>query len=196
MKIGNTDGGYGKKEDELVAFEFPIKETGGATQMKNISPSALPNFRGVSSEDSDAFLFEFDVLCRSYDYSSNSLKLKLFPTTSKDATLRWFMGFDSNSITTWDGMKKVFLKKYQDYCKTRDLGEEIFGMIQKEGESLKDLVERFQYNIQRSKMNQQSKDTKRTIFFKEIRPKSLEILNLMGGCDISKLSYDDVCEFC
>ena len=40
-------------------------------------------------------------------------------------------------------MKKVFLKKYQDYCKTMNLREEIFGMTQKEGESLEDLVEIF-----------------------------------------------------
>jgi len=53
------------------------------------------------------------------------------------------MGLASNSITTWDEMKKVFLKKYQDYCKTGDLMEEIFGMNQKEGESLEDLVESF-----------------------------------------------------
>ena len=45
-------------------------------------------------------------------------------------------------------------------------------------------------------MNQLSKDTKRTIFLRAIRPESLEILNLMGGGDISKLSYDEACELC
>ncbi len=45
-------------------------------------------------------------------------------------------------------------------------------------------------------MNQLSKDTKRTFFLKEIKPESLEILNLMGGGDISKLSYDEVRELC
>ncbi len=60
----NTDGGYDEKEEELVTLEFPIRETSGATQMKNIPPSALPTFCGVSSEDLDAFLLEFNVLCR------------------------------------------------------------------------------------------------------------------------------------
>lgn len=87
------------------------------------------------------------MLCRSYDYSSNAKKMKLFPATLKDAALRWFMGLVSNSFATWDVMKWVFLKKYQYYCNTRDLREEIFGMTQKEGESLEDLVERFQYNF-------------------------------------------------
>jgi hypothetical protein len=31
--------------------------------MKNIPPSILPNFYGMPSEDPDAFLFEFDILC-------------------------------------------------------------------------------------------------------------------------------------
>lgn len=156
--------------------------------MKNIPPSTLPSFQGASSEDPEAFLFDFDVLCRSYDYSSNAQKLKLFPATLKDEALRWFMGLRSNSIMTWDEMKKVFLRKYQDHCKTRDLKEEIFGMNQKEGESLEDLVERFQYILQRSNMNQLDKETKRTIVLRAIRTEYLEVLNLMGAGDISKLS--------
>jgi hypothetical protein len=41
-------------------------------QMKNISPSALPNFHGMLPKDHEIFLFEFDVLCCSYDYSNDS----------------------------------------------------------------------------------------------------------------------------
>ena len=51
--------------------------------MKNIPPSILPNFHGLASEDPDAFLFEFDVLCISYDYYTNAHKLKLFLTNLK-----------------------------------------------------------------------------------------------------------------
>lgn len=39
------------------------------TQMKNISSSSLPHFYGLVSEDPNTFLFEFDILCRSMDYS-------------------------------------------------------------------------------------------------------------------------------
>jgi hypothetical protein len=63
------------------------------------------------------------------------------------------MGLNGDSIQTWDEMKKVFLKKYQDYCKGRELREEIFKMTQKEDESLEDYMERFQYNLQRSKQS-------------------------------------------
>jgi hypothetical protein len=73
--------------------------------MKNIPLSALPNFHGLSLEDPDEFLFEFDILCRSYDYTSNAQKLKLFPSTLKGNALRWFMSFGEHVITSWDQMK-------------------------------------------------------------------------------------------
>ena len=76
--------------------------------MKNISPSALPHFHGLTTEDPDTFLFEFVVLCRTYDYTEDEQKLKLFPSTLKDAALRWFMGLPGNSITTWAQMQQAF----------------------------------------------------------------------------------------
>jgi hypothetical protein len=58
--------------EEIVTFEFPIRDPSGETQMKNIPPFSLPNFHGLESEYPDAFLFLFDVICRSYDYSTTS----------------------------------------------------------------------------------------------------------------------------
>lgn len=56
--------------------------------MKNISPTVLPTFRGLSLEDPDQFLFEFKLLCRTYDYEHDNQKLKLFPSTLKEET-KW-----------------------------------------------------------------------------------------------------------
>jgi len=70
--------------------------------MKNISPSILPNFHGVRHEDLETFLFEFEVLCRSYDYLLDSQKLKLFPTILKGRALKWFMELGTHSIRTWE----------------------------------------------------------------------------------------------
>ena len=75
-------------EEERIKGAFPIRETNGDMKMKNISPSALPHFHGLTIEDPDTFLFEFVVLCRTYDYAEDEQKLKLFPSTLKDAALR------------------------------------------------------------------------------------------------------------
>ena len=54
---------------ERIEGTFPILETNGDTKMKNISPSALPHFHGLTTEDRDTFLFEFVVIYRTYDYA-------------------------------------------------------------------------------------------------------------------------------
>ena len=88
--------------------------------MKNISPSVLPRFHGKAAEDLDEFLFEFDILCRSYDYITDAQKLKLFPATLKDNALCYFMSLRGGTVANWNTMKQVFLEKYQEYCNTKD----------------------------------------------------------------------------
>ena len=137
----------GENEETVPTLEFPIRTIMGNYPMKNIPLSTLPNFHGLSSEDPDEFLFEFNILYRSYDYVSDIQKLKVFPTTLKGKALRWFMSLGQDSITTWNQMKKAFPNKYQEYCRARQRKEELFKMNQKEEESLEDFVERLEYNV-------------------------------------------------
>jgi hypothetical protein len=81
--------------------------------MKNINPYVLPHFHGLTGEDDNMFLFEFEVLYRTYDYKIDAQKLRLLPSTLKEAVLRWFISLDGNSISTWDQMKQAFIKKYR-----------------------------------------------------------------------------------
>jgi hypothetical protein len=113
--------------------------------MKNIPLSTLTTFYGKSSEDPDTFLFEFDIFHRSYNYLQDAHKLKLFPATLKDAALRWFMGLGESSIRSWEAMKDIFLKKYQDYCKTKESCNDIFKIQQLEEKNIEDYMERFAY---------------------------------------------------
>ena len=73
------------------------------------------------------------------------------------------------SIRTWKDMKTTFLKKYQDYCGTRDSRNDIFKMQQQEEESLEDYVERFLYNLQKTTQSTLNNDIVRTIFLKGVQ---------------------------
>jgi len=68
-------------------------------------------------------------------------------------------------------------------------------MIQGEDESLKDYVERFHYNLQKSKHKHLKKEILKTLLLKGIKDEFLKLLNLIGS-DLFQLSYDDVCELC
>jgi len=65
----------------------------------------------------------------------------------KATELKWFMSLGEHTITSWDDMKKIFLKKYQAYCRPRYLKEDVFRMTQQEDESLEEYLERFLYNL-------------------------------------------------
>jgi hypothetical protein len=74
-------------KEETHTFGIPIRGSNEDTKIKNIPHSALLNFHGLSKEDINTFFFEFDMLCKIYDYVLNAQKLKLFPTTLKNDAL-------------------------------------------------------------------------------------------------------------
>ena len=69
-------------------------------------------------------------------------------------------------------------------------------MTQQEDESLEEYLERFSYNLQKSKYNSLTPEMIRTIFLKGIREESLDILNVMGKGDISYLPFDEIQDLC
>jgi hypothetical protein len=104
-----------------TTFGFLILDTTPNVNLKNIPLSALPTFYGKNHEYPDTFLFEFDILCRSYNYVQDAQKLKLFPATLKDSTLRWFMGLGESSIRSWESMKYIFLKSTKTTARPKSL---------------------------------------------------------------------------
>lgn len=138
------------EEESQNINEFPIRDFEDQAPMKNINPLNLPHFHGHASQDLNTFIFGFEVFCRTYDYLSYAKKLNIFPSTLKDATLRWFMGLEVNIIEIWEHMKETYRERYQDYYKSKDTREEKMKMSQEEDESLEDFEERFQLSYKRS----------------------------------------------
>lgn len=137
--------------EEMYTFIFLILESGEETKMKNIPHSVLPIFHGLSKGDLDTFLFEFDVLYRSYEFVMGDQKFRPFPTTLKNAALLCFMNLCSKKICTWAQMKDKFWDKYQDYFKYKEIKEEVFRMTQNDDESLEEYIIIFNYKLKRSR---------------------------------------------
>jgi len=68
-KIEVMDGDDDNEEDPIV---FPFQDTEISVHMKNIPPYFLPNCHGMRSMDPKTFLFEFEIVCRSYGYLLNT----------------------------------------------------------------------------------------------------------------------------
>jgi hypothetical protein len=185
----------GIEATETKTFGFPILYISINISMKNIPLSSLPTFRGMSIEDPDLFLFEFDILCRIYNYLDDAQKINLYPTTMKYLALKWFMSLGENTILSWDQMKDTFLWKYQDYCKD-NAKNDIFKMQQTKDENPEDYLERFLYNYHKSKLFTTDPVVVRIIFLKGIRDDCIEFLNLLSSGDVHQNPFAEIANYC
>lgn len=126
---------------QTSTLQYPIVDMVVNAPMKSIPLQNIPTFHGLTSEDRDAFLFKFYVLFWGYDYTTDPQNLKLFPSTLKGEALHWFMGLGGGTINDWEQMKTTFLKKYQEYCRSRELKAEIFQMMARPSKTLEEYVE-------------------------------------------------------
>lgn len=177
-------------------FEFPIVPQRDTDNLKNIPSLLLPKFYGLVTEDPETFLFEFDILCRSYDYTSDAHKLKLFPSTLKEGALRWFMSMGRGVVDSWAAMQTKFLKKYKEYCKSGIKGDDIFRIQQKEDESLEDYISRFMFSLKKNSNHTLNEDSQKLLFLRGISDAYIDALDLMGGGDITQLPWDDIKKIC
>ena len=78
-------------------------------------------------------------------------------------------------------MKKNFLRKYQEYSRSKDSHNDIFKMQQQEDDTLEDYVERFVYNLQKSRQNALNTNAIRTVFLKGVLEDYIDMSNLMAA---------------
>ena len=117
--------------------------------------------------------------------------MKLFPSTLKDAALRWFMGLPGNSITSWAQMKQAFNNKYWDYCRSKEIKGEIFRMTMGSDESLEDYKERFQLSYKRARCTLDPESLK-LVLLRGVPNDLLDTLHLLVGGDIYQLPCEDI----
>ena len=83
----------------------------------------------------------------------------------------------------------------KNYCKSKDSKDDIFKMQQQEDESLEEYLKIFLYNYKKSKQRLND-NTVRTIFLKGIRDEYIDVLNLMGTRDVSRLTFEEISNLC
>ncbi|XP_050896616.1 uncharacterized protein LOC127103395 [Lathyrus oleraceus] len=68
--------------------------------------------------------------------SPEAIRLCLFPFSLRDRARAWIQSLPSNSVTTWDKLKKVFLSQYSPPSKTDMLRAQINEFKKKDNESV------------------------------------------------------------
>src|ERR1044072_9500143 len=103
-------------------------------------------FSGAPTDDPNLHLsvfVQYADTVKANGVNPEAIRLRLFPFSLRDRARAWLQSLPSNSITTWDELKKVFLARYFPPSKTAMLRANINGFRQKYNESIFEAWERY-----------------------------------------------------
>ncbi|KAM1068089.1 hypothetical protein ACFX2A_000086 [Malus domestica] len=107
----------------------------------------IPKYHGLSIEDPNNHLKEFEVVCSSMtpiNVDGNILKMKAFPFSLLKKAKDWLFELAPRTVTFWEIMKKAFLEKFFPMSRVILLRKRISGIQQGQGESFPTYYERFE----------------------------------------------------
>ncbi|CAN6557791.1 unnamed protein product [Malus baccata var. baccata] len=125
---------------------YPDVEDGTSFEIKPHILNILPSFHGLPNSDPNMHLVDFIEACDNTiirGFSSEAIKLRLFPFSLKDKAKAWLHYLPANNITTWTELQERFLNKFFPSSKTLALKKEILAFTQKPNESFHEAWERY-----------------------------------------------------
>ncbi|KAM2932191.1 hypothetical protein FF1_040289 [Malus domestica] len=134
----------------------------------------IPKFHGLSMEDPNKHLKEFEVVCSSMtpvNVDSNILKTKAFPS--------------------WESMKRAFLEKFFPTSRVILLRKKISGIQQSQGESFPTYYERFKTLVASCPQHQMKEELLLQYFYEGLLPLERQMLDASaGGALVDKTPRD------
>ncbi|CAL2238777.1 unnamed protein product [Prunus armeniaca] len=170
---------------------YPEQEEGDSFEIKHHTLEILPIFRGLPNEDVNIHIAKFivgykNILIRGF--STEALKLRLFPFTLKDKAETWLFTLPANSITTWQQLHTKLLNKYYLATKTLNYKREILTFTQKPNEEFHEAWERYTEMYIKCPHVNIDLDTQMNIFFDGLNPTSKSHANASAGGSLSNKS--------
>ncbi|CAL8152415.1 unnamed protein product [Prunus armeniaca] len=175
---------------------YPAVEEGSTFEIKHHMLSILPTFHGLSTNDPNMHIAEFLMGCKNIlvkGFSTESIKLRLFPYTLKDQARRWLLTLPFGSIGTWNQLSEKFLNKYYPASKTLDMRTQILSFAQKPNEEFHEAWERFKELNRKCPHSGISSTDQVHIFFRGLNMTSKTLVNASCGGSYKDKNAQDAC---
>ncbi|KAM2283069.1 hypothetical protein COP2_033188 [Malus domestica] len=133
----------------------------------------IPKFHGLSMEDPNKHLKEFEVVCSSMtpvNVDSNILKMKAFPFSLLEKAKDWLYELAPGTVTSWESMKRAFLEKFFPTSRVILLRKKISGIQQSQGESFPTYYERFKALVASCPQHQMKEELLLQYFYEGLLP--------------------------
>ncbi|XP_024172385.1 uncharacterized protein LOC112178475 [Rosa chinensis] len=144
----------------------------------------LPTIYGLSMEDPNQHLMEFQFICTSMTpqgADEQILKLKAFPFSLADKAKQWLYELPSGCSTSWADIMKAFLEKYFPTSCIIMLRKKISGIQQGQDESYAEYYERFKTLITQCPQHGMKNETLLTCFYDGLTNLERDMLDAASG---------------
>ncbi|CAN6700865.1 unnamed protein product [Malus baccata var. baccata] len=154
----------------------------------------IPKFHGLSMEDPNKHLKEFEVVCSSMtpvNVDNNILKMKAFPFSLLEKAKDWLYELAPGTVTSWESMQRAFLEKFFPTSRVILLRKKISGIQQSPGESFPSYYERFKSLVASCPQHQMKEELLLQYFYEGLLPLERQMLDASaGGALVDKTPRD------
>ncbi|KAM1924559.1 hypothetical protein ACFX15_022332 [Malus domestica] len=140
----------------------------------------IPKFYGLSMEDPNKHLKEFEVVCSSMTpvtVDGSILKMKAFPFSLMDKAKDWLYELAPGTVTSWESIKRAFLEKFFPTSRIILLRKKIRGIQQDKCESFPTYYERFKSLVASCPPHQMKEELLLQYFYEGLLPLERQMLD-------------------
>ncbi|CAN6566317.1 unnamed protein product [Malus baccata var. baccata] len=169
-----------------LCIQYPTAAQGKTEEfeLKSSLLHHIPKYHGLSMEDPNKHLKEFEVVCSSMtpvNVDGSILKMKAFPLSLMDKAKDWLYELAPGTVTSWESMKRAFLEKFFPTSRIILLRKKISGIQQEEGESFPTYYERFKSLVASCPQHQMKEELLLQYFYKGLLPLERQMLDASAG---------------
>ncbi|CAN6547339.1 unnamed protein product [Malus baccata var. baccata] len=169
-----------------LCIQYPAAAQGKTDEfeLKSSLLHHIPKYHGLSMEDPNKHLKEFEVVCSSMtpvNVDGNILKMKAFPFSLMDKAKDWLYELAPGIVTSWESMKRAFLEKFFPTSRIILLRKKISGIQQEEGESFPTYYERFKSLVASCPQHQMKEELLLQYFYEGLLPLERQMLDASAG---------------
>ena len=169
-----------------LCIQYPTTAEGKTEEfeLKSSLLHHIPKYHGLSMEDPNKHLKEFEVVCSSMtpvNVDGSILKMKAFPFSLLEKAKDWLYELAPGTVTSWESMKRAFLEKFFPTSRVILLRKRISGIQQNEGESFPAYYERFKTLVASCPQHQMKEELLIQYFYEGLLPIERQMLDASAG---------------
>ncbi|CAN6583893.1 unnamed protein product [Malus baccata var. baccata] len=169
-----------------LCIQYPAAAQGKTEEfeLKSSLLHHIPKYHGLSMEDPNKHLKEFEVVCSSMtpiNVDGSILKMKAFPFSLLEKAKDWLYELAPGTVTSWESMKRAFLEKFFPTSRVILLRKMISGIQQEEGESFPTYYERFKSLVASYPQHQMKEELLLQYFYEGLLPIERQMLDASAG---------------